>query len=398
MARDQIGNRGNNPLNQMGSNMTLKSKLTLGAIALGSIVFFLSFFLIFNWQHVEGNERLVVQDFRTGVQTETIGAGTYFYMPIKTTIYKYNVGTEKFIMGNEALYSAKGEHGDHVDYPAYTITTGGNGREQPATFSVTLQYRLNPLKLVDLHNKAQQNYEDLIIKPALTRIISDQATTQTVLDFYSGEGRVKLQRNIEQAITDHPELSSAGIVVETFVIDSIDLDKAYVEEITGRQLATQKKLRAVEEAKAAEEIAKKVEAEAEADKLKKIVEADAAKQQRVKAAEAAASEVELAAKADATKIKAAAEASRFSKEQDAKGLLAQGLAEAEVAQKKAAAKYSGEAGARQAQVEIEQARVNLFTNMKIQGVVPEKTLLNIINGGADVKTTIPVVTPSSEQK
>ncbi len=37
-----------------------------------------------------------------------------------------------------------------------------------------------------------------------------------------------------------------------------------------------------------EEVAKRVEAEAEADKLKKIVEADAAKQQRVKAAEASA--------------------------------------------------------------------------------------------------------------
>jgi regulator of protease activity HflC (stomatin/prohibitin superfamily) len=387
-----------NPNNMMMevSEMSLKRKITLAATLVGTLLFFMGFFLVFNWEHVEGNERLVVQNFSTGVQEQTISAGTFFYVPLTTTIYKYNVGTEKFIMGNKELYNGRGS--DYVDYPAYTVTTGGNGREQPATFSVTLQYRLDPTKLVSLHNKAQNNYEDLIIKPALTRIISDQATTQTVLDFYSGEGRVNLQRNIEKAITEHPELSSAGIIVETFVIDSIDLDKAYVEEITGRQLATQKKLRAIEEAKAAEEIAKKVEAEAEADKLKKIVEADANKQQKIKAAEAAAAEVELAAKADATKTKAAAEALRFSKEQDAKGLLAQGLAEAEVAQKKASAKYSGEAGARQAQVEIEQARVNLFTNMKIQGVVPEKTLLNIINGGADVKTTIPVATPSSEQK
>jgi hypothetical protein len=243
-----------------------------------------------------------------------------------------------------------------------------------------MQYTLDPTKLSQLHRTSQVNYEDLVIKPALTRIISDMATTQTVLDFYSGEGRVALQRGIEKAITDNEGLSSVGIRVETFVIDSIDLDPNYVAEITGRQLATQKKLRAIEEAKAAEEVAKKVEAEAQADKLKKIVEAEAAKEQKIKAAEASAAEVELAAKADAVKVKAAAEASRFQKEQDAKGLLAQGTAQAEVAEKQRNAKYAGESGRLQAQVEIEQARIGLFKNMKLEGVIPEKTVMTWING------------------
>jgi regulator of protease activity HflC (stomatin/prohibitin superfamily) len=375
------------PQQEKTVNLSLKQKLTIGLVGVGGLVLLLVFAMLFSWERVEGNERLITQGITSGVNDEIVGSGTYFYVPLKTTVYKYNVGTEKFIMGRQDLYNGKGS--DFVDYPAFTVTTGGNGREQPATFSVTLQYRLDPSKLVDLHKTAQNNYEDLVIKPALTRIISDQATTQTVLDFYSGEGRVTLQRNIEKAITEHPALSAVGIMVETFVIDSIDLDKEYVAQITGRQLATQQKLRAIEEAKAAEEIAKKVEAEAQADKLKKIVEAEAAKEQRVKAAEAAASEVELAAKADATKVKAAAEAQRFSKEQDAKGLLAQGLAEAQVAREKAAAKYTGEAGARQAQVEIEQARVSLFKNMNIQGVLPEKTVMTIINGGSDIKTTLP---------
>ena len=340
----------------------------------GLFALFLVFMLFFSWERVEGNERLVTQNWRTGVNPDLISAGTFFYVPLFTTTYKYNVGTEKFIMGRADLYNGKGS--DSVDYPPYTITTGGNGKEQPATFSVTMQYVLDPSKLVDLHKTAQGNYEDLVIKPALTRIISDMATTQTVLDFYSGEGRVSLQRNIEQAITNHPALSSVGIKVETFVIDSIDLDKAYVEEITGRQLATQKKLRAVEEAKAAEEVAKKVEAEAQADKLKKIVEAEAAKEQKIKAAEATAAETKLAA-----------EASRFQKEQDAKGLLAQGSAQAQVDEMKRTAKYAGESGRLQAEVEIAVARTEMFKNMKIEGVVPEKTLLTFIKGGSPLLTT-----------
>lgn len=330
---------------------------------------------------VEGNERMLKQYISSGLSTEIFGSGTYFYVPFFTSTYTYNVGTEKFIMGDKKYYNGKGS--DFVDYPPYRITTGGAGKEQLAIFSVTLQYRLDPSKLIELHKAAQDKYEDLVIKPALTRIVSDMATIQPVTDFYSGEGRVALQKAIEKSITSNPELARVGIIVETFVIDSIDLDEKYVAEIMGRQLATQTRLRAVEEAKAAEEVAKKVEAEAQANKLKLIVEAEAAKAQKIKAAEAAAAEVELAAKADAVKIKTAAEASRFQKEQDAKGLLAQGLAEAEVAQKKASAKYSGEAGARMAQVEIEQARVQLFSSMKISGVLPEKTMMTIINGNAN---------------
>lgn len=373
--------------------MSLKQKLTLMLVGLGAVGALMTFMLAFSWEHVEGNQRLVTQHWQDGVSKEIVGPGTFFYVPFTTTVYKYNIGSEKFIMGNAKLYNGKGS--ETVDYPAFTLTTGGSGREQPATFSVTLQYRLDPKKLTILHTEARDNYEDLRIKPALTQIITDAATTQTVLDFYSGEGRVALQRSISKAITEHPSLSEVGIIVDTFVIDAIDLDKEYVAEITGRQLATQKKLRAIEEAKAAEEVAKRVEAEAQANKLKLIVEAEAAKEQRVRAAEASAKEVELAARADATKVKAAAEASRYQKEQDAKGLLAQGMAEAQVAKEKASAKYTGEAGARMAQVEIEQARVDLFKNMAISGVLPEKTVMTIINGGTNVNAVVPAA-PSQE--
>jgi regulator of protease activity HflC (stomatin/prohibitin superfamily) len=369
------------------ASVFLSKKVIFGGIVIATIMMFI---LFFRWERVEGNERLVMQNFSSGVSPNLVNPGTFFYVPLTTTVYKYNIGTEKFIMGNKELYNGKGS--DYVDYPAFSITTGGSGNEQLATFSVTLQYRLDQTKLIELHNSAQSNYEDLVIKPALTRIISDQATTKTVLSFYSGEGRVNLQKGIERAISESPALASVGIIVETFVFDDIKLDPAYVAEITGRQIATQQKLRAIEEAKAAEEVAKRVEAEAQADKLKKIVEAEAGKETRIRAAEASAKEVELAAKADATKVKAAAEASRFQKEQDAKGLLAQGLAEAEVAQKKSTAKYTGEAGGRQAQVEIELARVEMFKNMKIDGVMPEKTMMTLINGAQGIAPTVPAAT------
>lgn len=366
--------RRNNTSNSGHSNSTggnnMKNKLTLGVLGLGTVLSFVFLFTMIGWTTIEGQERAVVQDWNEGVLTELWTPGTNFYMPLTTTPYLYHVGAQRYIIG-----------GKNGDVPAQTVTTGGQGNEQPATFHATLQYHLDPAKLVELHNRTRDNYELTVIRPALTRIISDTSTVLQVLDFYSGTGRKDLQSSIEQSIMTEPSLAELGIIVDTFVFDKIILDSEYVEKIRGRQLAFQDRLKNIEEAKAAEESAKKAEALAKADKLKRIVAAEAKKQEKIKGAEASNESRILAAKAQAEEIKQKASAERYRKEQDAKGLLAQGLAEAKVANEKKVSKYSGVAGARQAAVEMEQARVGLFKNMKINGVISEKTALTIINGG-----------------
>jgi hypothetical protein len=366
---------------RMSSNNPIKTKIVLGLAGLAT-AFALMFVIKFmGIQTIEGNERAVVQHWNDGVLPELWQPGTTFYNGITTTPYVYHIGAQRFIMGE----------GRDADVGPFKVTTGGEGNEQPAIFYSTLQYSLNTSKLVQLHNKCNYRCESSVIKNTLTRLISDTATQQKVLDFYSGAGRKALQDSIEQAIRTHPALVNIGIVVENFVFDRIVLDSEYVGKIAARQLAYQDKLKNIQETAAAEEAAKKTEALAEADKLKKIVEAEAKKQQRIKAAEAQAQEVELAAKADATKIKEQAAADRFRKEQDAKGLLAQGLAEARVAEAKRNSKYSGVSGLRKAQVEIARARVGLFQNMAIKGVLDKDVALTIINnkGGNSPQLTVP---------
>ena len=363
-----------------------KSKLALIIGGIASVALLIFTVMTFSWTTVDGNERVVVQDWKSGIQKEVLSSGTHFYAPMTTKHFKYNVGVGKLILGSQEVYGR-----ENVDFPALTVTVGGNGKEQPAGFSVTLQYRLNPTNLLELHNSVQGDYEALLIKPALSRIISDASTKKEVLDFYSGQGRVDLQNEIERAITDEDSLKKVGIVVETFVIDDISLDQSYVDEIRGRQLATQKRLRAVEETKAAEEDAKKAQAEGQAEKFRRIVKAEAEKEEKIRAAEAKAKEielnaaaqakqVELASAADKIKVMNAAEADRFRKEQDAAGVLALGMAQAKVEEERKKSKYDGEAGARQASIEIEQAKTDRFKNVAIKGVVTEKTMMMITDG------------------
>lgn len=393
-----LGNNNNNPYGngykggQRVSNFKLKLYGGMGAI--GLLILVVAAFQTIGFVEVKGHQAAVVEKFYgsdKGVQPTLLGPGRHFYVPLLSKPYVYNVGTDNFIMGKASYYSGKGT--DFVDFPALTIKCGGRGNEQPATFSITLQYQLDTSKLTALHARAQMHYKDRIIKPALTNIVKSLTVTQHVLNFYTGKGYNELQHNIEEHIKSDPTLSGLGIVVNNLVIDQIDLDTNYEQEIQDRQLATQQKLKEDELAKAAEARALKEKAVAEADKLKRIVAAEANKQEKIKAAEAQNQSRILAAKAQAEEIKEKATAERYRKEQDAKGLLAQGLAEAKVDQARKTARYEGESGLRQAQVEIWEHKVKMYNNFNPKGVITEKTFFSVFGE----KGNAPIVTiPAGE--
>jgi regulator of protease activity HflC (stomatin/prohibitin superfamily) len=373
--KNQFGNNFNN--NEGGTKLN-KTKLALGLSGFGLILLVVLAFQFIGFVEIKGHQAAVVEKFYgedKGVQDHILKTGRHFYIPMLEKPYVYNVGTSNFIMGEPSHYSGKGQ--DYVDFPALVIKCGGRGFEQPATFSITLQYQLDVSKLKQLHVRAQNQYEDRIIKPALTNIIKSLTVTQHVLDFYTGEGYNNLQRAVEEAIKNDPDMGGIGIVVNTFVIDQIDLDTKFESEIQARQLATQQKLKEDELAKAAQAAALKEKAIAQADKEKRIVAAEADKQEKIKAAEAQNESRILAAKAEAEEIKQKATAERYRKEQDAKGLLAQGLAQAKVDKARKMSRYDGVSGKRQAAVEIAKYQVEKFQNFNPKGVVTEKTFLSI---------------------
>ena len=398
-----IGNNNRDPYNNGYTNQRrkkmdgVKLKLWGGIGVLAAVIFMIVAYQFIGFAEVKGHQAAVVEKFYgddKGVQTALLNNGRHFYVPAFSKPYIYNVGTDNFIMGDSKYYSGKGT--DFTDFNALTIKCGGRGNEQPATFSVTLQFHLDTRNLATLHKSAQHQYKDRIIKPALTNIIKSLTVEQHVLDFYTGIGYNKLQRDIQAAIKVDPTLSEVGIVVDTFVLDQIDLDPEYEAEIQGRQLATQKKLRADEEAKAAESLALKAQAVANAKKLERIVAAEADKQEKIKAAEASNESRILAAKAEAAEIKQKAGAERYRKEQDAKGLLAQGLAQARVDKERKISRYEGISGKRQALVEMTQAKVEMFKNFNPDAVITEKTFLTVLREGQHSNNS-PTVTIEANQ-
>ena len=151
------------------------------------------------------------------------------------------------------------------------------------------------------------------------------------------ESFAALQAAIQKALSDAAgELSEKGVLVENFVIRHIDLDPKYIEEIKGRQIATQRTLRAKEEQIAADAEALVAKSKAQSDLNKTVVEAERDKQKKGLEAEADNEKTILAAKADQQKAVLAAEADKQrqvlaaeGKKAEAEGIIAIGKAEAE---------------------------------------------------------------------
>ena len=220
---------------------------------------------------------------------------------------------------------------------------------------MNLRWRIDPVRLVSIHKTVRKDIEEKILRPVVMRVVKDEATRMKAIDAYSGEGLVKLQAAIQNALAgsdavEGRELRERGVIVENFVIEHIGLDPAYMEQITKKTTAIQSQQRAVEEQKAAEADALVAKAKAQADLNTQVVagqrdaqlvviHAKAAAEQVEVAAGAAAQQVTIAAKAAATQVEVAAEATKQQAQlqgegkklgmtAEAEGILAMGKAEA----------------------------------------------------------------------
>lgn len=258
---------------------------------------------------IEGNQLGILETWSDGVKPEVLQPKTYVFIPgFNKTVHKYEASSQVFVMNDKSTHT-KGTTG-RATPDAYLVQSQEG---QDMKISLNLRWRLDPAKLRQIHMTVNQDIEEKIIRPVVMRVVKDSATRMKAIDAYSGEGLVKLQSEIQNSLsgrdaTETKELADRGVVVENFVIEHIELDAKYIDEIKLKQLATQRTLRAVEEQKAAEAEALVAKSKAQADLNKSVVEAQRDKEVQVLKAEADQEKTILAAKGDAEKAVLAAKA------------------------------------------------------------------------------------------
>lgn len=359
-------------------------KQTISLIVAGLVVaavLIISVFIV-DITTIEGNEIGVKETWDGGVEPDPLQPKTYVLFPGFTQkIFKYDMSSQVFVM-NDAAMNTYGEGRGRDSY----LVQSSEGQDM--RISLNIRWRRDAAHVVDLHKTVRENVEEKILRPELMRVVKDQATTRTALDAYSGEGLVKLQSDISNALmSPEAELRKRGVIVENFVIEHIGLDPSYVEQIKARQVAVQERLRAIEETKAAEAKADRAKAEAQAAYEKALVDAKRDKdvgvlsaeklaEQQVLDATAAARRVELAAEADKNRNVLAAQGEQEAALLRAQAIEALGKAEAEATRLKLSA-YSAQGSEAFVRIEVSKSMSEAFKN--ISGYLPQDMTVNLLS-------------------
>jgi regulator of protease activity HflC (stomatin/prohibitin superfamily) len=348
----------------------LRLKLIVGGFA--GLMVLCVFALIFDTAKVRGNQVGVKEGWWTGVSNDPLGPGTYFIWPWEK-VQVYDAGNQVFVMNDRT--PQQGEKNKGRDTDSYLVQSSDS---QDMHLNLMVQWRIDPAHVVNLHKMVgPDNIEERILRPTMLRVVKDAATVKKALDVYSGAGLVSLQSEIEKALNDPKgELRERGIIIDSFVIEHIKLDPEYVKEITARQVAVMKELRAAQEEKAALAMSLKAKAEARADYEKQVVEAERDAKVKVTAAEAAAQQQVLAAEAEKKKTVLAAEAEKESGELKAAAILAVGKATAESEKLKLSA-YSAPGAELFTKIEVAKSLGVAYSGIK--GYLPES--MNIFTLG-----------------
>lgn len=338
---------------------------------IGLILMIVGFFCV-SFTSIKGNEMGIKETWAGGVEDRVYQPGMQWRIPAwSQKIYKYDMSVQTFMMKDP---TGNRDQDDEIDAPAYKVPSMEG---QDMTLAINIRWRLDPLKLVAFHKTVRFEPENKLIAPVAMRVIRDEATKRRAIDAYSGEGLVSLQQAIQQDLIAHPELREAGIIVENFVIEHNELDPNYIAEIKGKQIATQRQLRAIEEQKAAEADALVAKAKAQADANTQIVGAERAKAVTILNAQASNEQAIIAARAEQQKRVLEAEGKRDADIAEAKGILAKGEAQA-AANKLLMQSYATAGSEMYTRIEIAKQIGPAFSGIK--GFLPADMKINLLTG------------------
>lgn len=400
---DSVTNDQTSQQTQTHTNMKIKLIIS-GIVLLIALVLTLTAVKIVT---IEGNQIGIKETWSTGVENNILQPKTYFLIPgWSQTVYKYDASSQVFVMNDKSMKDEKAASGREKD--AYLVQSSEG---QDMHISMNLRWRIDPAKLVQLHKTVRHDMEEKVIRPVLMRVVKDEATRMKAMDAYSGQGLVNLQLSIQNALSgndnaESKELKERGIIIENFVIEHIRLDEKYLDEIKGKQIATLKGQRAVEEQKAAEQDALVAKSKAQADLNTQVVAGERDAQLVVIKAKAAAEQVTVAAEAQAKQVKIAAEAQKDQMALDgegqklqmvakAEGTLAMGRADANAKELLLKA-YDVKGADAWVRVEVSKNVANAFQNIK--GYLPSDLKVNLLtdnfNKSVDALTGNVIVTPT----
>lgn len=120
---------------------------------------------------------------------------------------------------------------------------------QPVYAVVTINYELDPGRVLELYRTVGSHYYDSIVEPRVQQVFKSKTVEYRTVEV--APNREEIRRDTQQTLD--AQLERYGINVSDFLINDLDFAQAFVDAITQKQVATQQAEAArakVEQAKA----------------------------------------------------------------------------------------------------------------------------------------------------
>lgn len=235
---------------------------------------------------VEASERGVVRTIRAGgIRPEPLGPGLHWIVPVVEQVVTYSISNQSYTMSGVAL-----EGQVQGDDSIRARTKDG----QEVIIDASVIYQIDPAKVVNLHIKWQNRYQDGIVRPETRGIIRDAISQYGVEEVVSTK-RIEMVGIITTELS--ARLADNNLILLDFILRDIHFSEAYAVAVEQKQIAEQQAQQAeltVEQKKQEAEQARQV-AQGQADAA--VIAAQGAAEARIIEAQAEAQALELLANA-----------------------------------------------------------------------------------------------------
>lgn len=146
--------------------------------------------------------------------------------------------------------------------------SGFSQETQDVIVSATVNYRVDPAAVQQLYRTVGPNWFDTLVEPRINQFFKAETVKYNTVDI--APNREQIRRDVQSKLDE--DLRRFSITVEDLLIDNIDFTQDFKESIEAKQIATQDRLRAVEEAERKRE---QERGTADAERIRAAGEADA---------------------------------------------------------------------------------------------------------------------------
>ncbi|MEO0240392.1 MAG: SPFH domain-containing protein [candidate division WOR-3 bacterium] len=219
----------------------------------------------------------------------------YFLISIKnvTTGYillKFNIFTKKYTYADEGIqfipFLIYKTYSYDTRRQEYTMISGKfdeeKGKKEDAFFSyvkeglmvgveLTLWFRLNRDKIIDIHKYIGPDYLYKVIEPAFKGVAKNVISSYSIKEIYS-EKREEAEKKIEEKIKE--VLEKDGFLIEKVILKDIKLPPDFLKAVEEKKVAEEKvkEMEYILEKEKKEAERKKIEAEGKAEAIRIISE------------------------------------------------------------------------------------------------------------------------------